>query len=161
MLTNLWPDELKILVVDDEQDILNLIRLSLEPAGFRILRTTRSAEGLELALREIPDLLILDIMMPGLSGLELLRRARRHPKLKDIPAIILSARASTVNQRRMLKVSQEDEDHVDAYLGKPFNPGELLETVKQVLINHKDFLLEKQAAENQRWKEKPPLELAS
>jgi DNA-binding response OmpR family regulator len=162
MLTNnLWPDELKILVVDDEQDILNLIRLSLEPAGFRVLRTTRSAEGLELALREIPDLLVLDIVMPGLNGLELLRRVRRHPKLKEVPAIILSANASTVNQRRMLKMAQEAEDHVDAYLGKPFNPSELLCIVKQVLVNHKDFLLEKQAGENQRWKEKPPLELVS
>ena len=85
---NLWPDELKILIVDDDQDMLNLVRLSLEPAGFRVLRTTKSDEGLDLALREMPDLLLLDIMMSGIDGLELLRRVRRHPKLTHIPAII-------------------------------------------------------------------------
>src|SRR6185503_892591 len=73
MSGNLWPDELKILVIDDEQDTLNLIRLSLEPAGFRVIRTTRPEEGLALALREEPDMLVLDLMMPNLDGMELLR----------------------------------------------------------------------------------------
>jgi DNA-binding response OmpR family regulator len=91
--TNLWPDELKLLSIDDDQEMLNLIRLSLEPAGFRVLRTTKPEEGLELALREKPDMLLLDIMLPGLDGLELLRRIRRQPKLAQIPAIIISARA--------------------------------------------------------------------
>lgn len=143
MTQNLWPDELKILVVDDEQDILNLIRLSLEPAGFRVLRARRPEEGLELALRELPDLLVLDIALPGFDGLELLKRLRRHPKLRQVPAIVLSARANTVDQRRMLRIAETDDTHVDVYLGKPFDPRLLLQTVKNVLEAHKDFLLEK------------------
>lgn len=146
MTENLWPDELKILVVDDEQDILNLIRLSLEPAGFRVLRARRSEEALDLALRELPDLLVLDIVLPGFDGLELLKRLRRHPKFQQVPAIVLSARANTVDQRRMLRIAETDDTHVDVYLGKPFDPRLLLQTVKEVLETHKAFLLEKRRA---------------
>ncbi len=151
MNENLWPDELKILVVDDEQEILNLIRLSLEPAGFRVLRTTKAEEGLSLALIEQPDLLVLDLMMPGLDGFELLRRIRRHPKLENVPAIVISARASTVNQQRMLQLCQPADDAVDAYLGKPFDPAYLLQTVKEVLVKHKTYLLEKNRAPEKPW----------
>ena len=143
---NLWPDELKILVVDDDQALLNLIRLSLEPAGFRVLRTTKPEEGIDLALREQPDLLILDIMMPGIDGLELLRRVRRHPKLAKIPAIIVSARVSSASKLRMLKLFETDDDHIAAYLGKPFDLAMLLKTVKAVLIEYKTHLLEKNSS---------------
>ena len=143
---NLWPDELKVLIVDDEQDILNLMRLSLEPAGFRVLRTTNPEEGLDLAFREQPDLLLLDIMMPSIDGLELLRRIRLHPKLAHMPAIIISARANSADQLRMLKLCETDEDDIAAYLGKPFDPAILLKTVKNVLVEHRDFLIEKKKA---------------
>lgn len=143
MCQNLWPDELKILVVDDEQEILNLIRLSLEPAGFRILRTSKATEGLSLALHEKPDLLILDLMMPAFDGFELLRRVRRQPDLEKVPAIIVSAQASTRDQQRMLWLGQREQDEIDAYIGKPFNPAHLLKTVKQVLTKHKAYLLAK------------------
>ena len=153
MCKNLWPDELKLLVIDDEQDILNLIRLSLEPAGFRVLRTTRPEEGLSLALREKPDLLILDIMMPDLDGLELLRRVRRHPRLGRVPAIVVSAKANTADQRRMLQLSQTQEDSIDAFVGKPFSPAELLKVVKQVLIKHRDFIFEKNKPDERPWEQ--------
>ncbi len=156
MTDNLWPDELKILIVDDEQDILNLIRLSLEPAGFRVLRARRPEEGLDLAVREHPDLLVLDIMLPGFDGMELLHRIRRNPSLQRVPAIVLSARANSIDQQRMLKISEDDNDKIDAYLGKPFDPRVLLQTVKMVLIQHKDFLLEKQRSHHKN-REVPPL----
>ena len=148
---NLWPDELKILIVDDDQEMLNLVRHSLEPAGFRVLRTTKSEEGLELALREIPDLLMFDIMMPGIDGFELLRRVRRHPKLAQVPVIIISAWASTPDQVRMLKLAESDENDISAYLGKPFELSALLRTVKAVLVEHKDILLEKNRALKTSW----------
>jgi DNA-binding response OmpR family regulator len=143
MTGNLWPDELKILVVDDEQEVLNLIRFSLEPAGFRVLRTTRPEEGLKMALREKPDLMLLDIMMPGLDGFELLRRVRRNPALTKIPAIIVSAWADGADKVRMLQISHNVDDTIDAYVGKPFDPAGLLHTVKEVLMTHRSFLLEK------------------
>jgi DNA-binding response OmpR family regulator len=153
MIGNLWPDELKILVIDDEQEILNLIRLSLEPAGFRILRTTKSEEGLSLALKEEPDLLLIDVMMPGLDGFELLHRARRHSKLEKVPAIIISARASTLAQQRMMRISRGHDDDVDAYIGKPFDPAGLLKTVKEVLLKHREYLLEKNKPQKRPWEE--------
>lgn len=153
MVGNLWPDELKILVIDDEQEVLNLIRLSLEPAGFRILRTTRSEEGLSLALNEEPDLLLLDVLMPGIDGFELLHRLRRHPRLEKIPAIIISAKASTAAQQRMMQVSRGQDDDVDAYIGKPFDPAGLLKTVKEVLLKHRDYLLEKNKPQKRPWEE--------
>src|SRR5687768_8437540 len=102
---NLWPDELKLLIVDDEQDMLNLIRLLLEPAGFRVLRTTKPEEGLNLVIKERPDLILLDLMMPGLNGHEFLRRVRRHPVVKQTPVIVISARAASIDQLRMLKLN--------------------------------------------------------
>jgi len=97
---------------------------------------------------------LLDINLPGFNGLELLRRVRRHPLLEQVPAIIISARASTVDQQRMLKYSEEDDTNVACYLGKPFDPRDLLHTVKNVLIQHKDCLLEKRRAmaAKKRWK---------
>jgi DNA-binding response OmpR family regulator len=151
MSQNLWPDELKILVIDDEQEVLNLIRLSLEPAGFRVLRTSNPEEGLRMALREKPDLLVLDIMMPDLDGLELLRRVRRHQAMEKVPTIIVSARVSSVDQQRMVQLMQGDPDEVDAYIGKPFDPASLLKTVKRVLVKHKDFLLEKNKQPEKPW----------
>lgn len=151
MCQNLWPDELKILVVDDDQEFLNLIRLSLEQAGFRVLRSSKPTEGLDLALHEQPDLLLLDIMMPGLDGFEFLRRARRHPKLKHVPVILISAWAKTMDQKRMLQLCHPDDDQADAYLGKPISLPQLLQTVKSVLFNHKDYLLEKNRAAQKAW----------
>lgn len=141
MERNLWPDELKLLIVDDDQDVLNLIRLSLEPAGFRIIRTTKAEEGLELALREKPDLLLVDIMMPNLDGFELLRRIRRHPSMEKIPAIVISAWARNPDQQRMMQLCQEQGSNIDAYIGKPFDPADLLQTVKDVLIRYKEQIL--------------------
>ena len=151
MYQNLWPDELKILVVDDEQEVLNLIRLSLEPAGFRVLRTSKPEEGLSLALIEQPDLLLLDLMMPGLDGFELLRRIRRHPELEEMPVIVISAQASTVDHQRMLQLCQPTDEMVDAYLGKPFDPAYLLQTVKDVLVKHRDYLIEKNREPERPW----------
>jgi DNA-binding response OmpR family regulator len=142
MCQNLWPDELRILAIDDDQDILNLIRLSLEQAGFRVLRTTKPEEGLAMVLREKPDLLLLDIMMPDIDGLELLRRVRRHPVMGKIPTIVISARAGSVSQKRMMEMTLADQE-VDACIGKPFHPGALLQIVKDVLIKHREFILTK------------------
>jgi DNA-binding response OmpR family regulator len=153
MQQNLWPDEIKILAIDDYQDILNLIRLSLEPAGFRLIRTSDPKEGLSLGLSELPDLLLLDLMMPGLDGFDLLRRLRRHEKLEKLPVIVISAKVNTIDQQRILQVSEPDYSSIDAYLGKPFSPGLLLNTVKETLIKHRDFVLEKNQTKTKPWEE--------
>jgi two-component system alkaline phosphatase synthesis response regulator PhoP len=151
MYQNLWPDELKILVIDDDQEFLNFIRITLEQAGFRLIRSSKPEEGLNLAIQELPDLLLLDLMMPHLDGLELLRRLRRHPKLKKMPVIVVSARVNTVDQERLLQASNPDYNSIDAYLNKPFPPGVLLQTIKDVLIKHKDYIFEKKKLQEKAW----------
>jgi DNA-binding response OmpR family regulator len=153
MHKNLWPDEIKILAIDDNQDILNLIRLSLEPAGFRLIRTNDAHEGLSLARTELPDLLLLDLMMPDLDGFELLRRIRRHPKLEKMPVVVISAKVSTIDQQRILQVSEPDYSSIDAYLGKPFSPGSLLQTVKATLIKHREYVFEKNQVKVKPWEQ--------
>jgi len=88
--------------------------------------------------------LILDIMMPKLDGLELLRRVRHHPKMGRVPVIIVSARADSIEKQRIFQLCQPDQISIDACMGKPFDPARLLQTVKDVLINHKEYLFEKQ-----------------
>ncbi|MCP4623997.1 MAG: response regulator, partial [bacterium] len=98
-----------------------------------------------------PDLLLLDIMMPDIDGFELLRRIRRHPKLEEIPVIVISAQASTLDHQRMLRLRQPIDEMIDAYLGKPFDPARLLQTVKDVLVKHRDYLIEKNRAPERPW----------
>lgn len=149
---NLWPDELKILVVDDEQDSLNLVGFSLERAGFQVLRTTEPEASINLAHQEKPDLLILDAKLPRLGSLDLLRRIRRHPRLTDIPVILVSAQSNSADQAHLLNLSLAQNSEIDAYIGKPFDPTLFLKTVKSVLVKHKDFLVMKgDIAEDGEW----------
>lgn len=143
MCKNLWPDELKILVIDPDQDSLNMIRFSLEPAGFRVIRTHKPHEGVILARQEKPDLLILDLTMAAFDGFELLQHIRADHSLATIPTIAISARARTVDQQRILQLCLPEPEEIEAFLGKPVNPALLLSTVKEVLGKHKDYLLHK------------------
>jgi CheY-like chemotaxis protein len=80
-----------VVLVDDEEDIVLYLQTALEDAGFRALTASNAAEGLELIRQKIPDVVCLDILMPGESGLSLYQRMRQDDKLKDIPVLISSA----------------------------------------------------------------------
>jgi len=82
----------KILVVDDEPDIVELLKYHLEREGFRVLAAFDGREALELTVKEHPDLLILDLMLPGLEGLEVCRRLRRDPTTVSLPILMLTAK---------------------------------------------------------------------
>ena len=114
----------RILIVDDAPNIVELLRLYLEGAGFA---TTSAADGptaLELHRRERPDLVILDLMLPGLDGFEVCRAIRRE---SDTPVIMLTARADDVDAIVGLEIGADD------YVTKPFNPRALVARVKAVL----------------------------
>lgn len=113
-----------VLLVDDEPDLLALLKYNLEKEGFEALTATNGTEGLETARRQKPDMIVLDIMMPGLDGIEVCRRLRQDAELRDTPIIMLTART-------------EDDDYVhgldagaDIYLGKPLSVPVLLSQVK-------------------------------
>lgn len=114
----------RILVVDDERPLVESIRYSLEREGFTCTAAFRGDEGLDLAIRERPDLIILDLMLPGLDGLEVCRRIRRS---SDVPIIMLTAKESEADRVAGLELGADD------YVIKPFSMRELVARIRSVL----------------------------
>lgn len=117
----------KILVVEDEKDIRDLVRYNLEAEGFAVVEASDGEVGLSLAARERPALLVLDLMLPGLPGLEVCRLLRTKEATQRLPILILTARASEVDRILGLEMGADD------YVTKPFSPRELVARVKAVL----------------------------
>ncbi len=118
---------LKVLVVDDEDSIIELVRLGLRYEGFQVEVASDGEQGLTLAQRVNPDVLILDIMLPGIDGLEVCRRLRDNPTTSDIPILMLTAKDEVSDRILGLQTGADD------YLTKPFDFYELLERVRAIL----------------------------
>lgn len=116
-----------VLVVDDEQDILDLVRFRLEHDGYRVLTASDGEAGLALARAERPDLCILDVMTPKLSGLEVLAQLRADPSTADTRVIMLTARGQDADVDRGFELGAHD------YVTKPFSPKELRRRVQAQL----------------------------
>lgn len=126
-----------VLVVEDTPDVVRVVHLSLRQ-HFRVMAAENGVKGLEIALREVPDLIITDLMMPEMDGLELTRRLRADPRTRHIPIIMLTARGDL--EDRLLGI----ETGVNQYLTKPFSPRELVTSVHALLEieeSHADMLL--------------------
>jgi DNA-binding response OmpR family regulator len=116
-----------VLVADDDEDILLLIRMVLERDGHEVIVTRDGAEAVAAALERRPDLALIDVAMPELDGLEVLRRLRADASMINMPVVLLSAR-----------VQEDDVKHgydsgANAYVQKPFSPRELSEQVSDLL----------------------------
>ena len=116
----------KILAVDDERHIVRLVQVNLERAGYEVVTANDGKEALEKVAGENPDLVVLDVMMPYMDGFEVLQNLRRDPSTRDIPVIMLTAKAQDAD------VFKGWQSGVDMYLTKPFNPMELLSFVKRI-----------------------------
>lgn len=119
--------EKTVLVVDDEASLRLLMQATLGRGTYRVLEATNGAAGLELARRERPDLVILDVGMPDLDGYEVCRALKGDPNTAGIAVVMLTARAQEGDRRRGVEAG------ADAYLTKPFSPRALLETVERLL----------------------------
>jgi len=117
----------KILVVEDEADILELVSYSLSREGYRVLGAGDGETGLEMARGDGPDLVLLDIMLPGLDGLEVCRRLRREAITESIPVIFVSAKGGESDVVSGLELGADD------YIVKPFSPRELIARTRAVL----------------------------
>lgn len=117
-----------ILIIEDQPDIVDLINVILKRGGYRVLRAYNGTEGLELTKKHKPDVVLLDIMVPGLDGWEYHKAVREDPELRHIPVIYVTARASVEEQVRAL-----DQEGAAAYIVKPFSPRELLTVIDYVL----------------------------
>ena len=117
----------RILVVDDEPDLIKTVRLRLEKRGYAVISAADGQEALEKARSEKPDLIILDLMLPKLSGYQVCRMLKFDEQYKNIPIIIFTARAQEQDKKTSLEVG------ADAYLSKPFEPEVLLDKVDSLL----------------------------
>jgi len=116
-----------VLVADDEEDIRALVAFRLERAGYEVITAADGAEALTLATTRLPDLVVLDMMMPKATGLEVTRSLRGQDETKDIPVILLTARAQEAD------VARGFEAGVDDYVKKPFSPQDLQLRVQTLL----------------------------
>ncbi|MBI4209783.1 MAG: response regulator [Deltaproteobacteria bacterium] len=117
----------KILVIDDDPSVVEIIQLTLESEGFQVSTATDSLEGVGMARREKPDLIFLDLSMPGLNGVEVCAQLKSDPRTKAIPIVMISARTFKEDVRRGLEAG------VEAYVTKPFDPLTLRDVIQNIL----------------------------
>lgn len=113
-----------ILVVDDEPHIVNLIKLSLNKDKYNVNGVYSAREAIQTLNKETPDLVVLDLMMPGVNGYELCQALRENPKTKGVPILILSAKSQMNDKLHAIDVGADD------YMTKPFDPMELVRRIK-------------------------------
>ncbi len=116
-----------ILIVEDESGLAELLSYNLEKEGFRVATAGNGEEALLMAAEQQPHLILLDWMLPLMSGLEVCRQLRRNPKLREVPIIMLTARGEEADRVRGLNSGADD------YIVKPFSPAELVARVRAVL----------------------------
>jgi DNA-binding response OmpR family regulator len=116
-----------VLIIEDEPDIRDLLAFHLEGEGYAVTRCGNGAEGLRLARAAPPDLILLDVMLPGMDGFEVCRRLRQDPSTQTVPLVMLTARSDEVDRVLGLELGADD------YVVKPFSPREVVARVRAVL----------------------------
>ena len=116
-----------VLVIDDEKDLIELVRYNMEREGFEVRGALDGEAGLALALQELPDVVLVDVMLPGIDGLEVCRRLRSESRTSRIPLIMLTARTAESDRVVGLELGADD------YVTKPFSPRELTARVRALL----------------------------
>ena len=117
----------RILCIEDEPDMIELIRIILIRHGFEVVGANGGMEGVRMIREELPDLILLDIMMPDLDGWEVYQQIKADEKTRDIPVIVITAKAQSIDKVLGLHIAK-----VDDYISKPFTPDALLESIQKV-----------------------------
>jgi len=121
-------DKKRILIVDDSENIRKLVKIIVKRVGdYEYIEAGTGSEGLKKALKYKPDLIILDLVIPGMDGIELCRRVKAEEKTKDIPIIVLTSETTYD------AVEQAKDAGADIFIGKPFEPKDLRESVKELI----------------------------
>jgi len=117
----------KVLIADDEHNIRHILDFSLHSEGFDVISAANGEDAFTLAVSEKPDLIILDVMMPGQGGIETCRQIKADERVAEIPVILLTARASRQNREEGLAAG------ADEYITKPFSPQKVINVVQNFL----------------------------
>jgi len=125
---------IRVLCIEDEPEMIELIHLILSRAGYEVLGAESGAEGLELLEKEDVDLVLLDLMMPEMDGWEVYQRLKANERTRDIPVIIVTAKAQRIDRVLGLYIVGADD-----YITKPFSPRDLLNSIEQVLAKHAEL----------------------
>ncbi len=120
-------DQKTVLIIEDEEDAAELFAEMMRVSGFQVVKTSKSAPALSLMLSEKPDVILLDIMMPEISGLDILRQMRREPELAKIPVIVVTAKSMPADIKNGMEAG------ASTYLTKPVGFLELKEAVERAL----------------------------
>jgi DNA-binding response OmpR family regulator len=118
----------RIVYIEDEPEMIDLVRLILGRKGYELIGATSGEAGLELAREELPDVILLDLMMPDMDGWEVYQHLKAGETTREIPVIILTAKAQSIDRVLGLHIAK-----VDDYISKPFSPQDLVESVRQVI----------------------------
>jgi DNA-binding response OmpR family regulator len=118
----------KILIAEDEPDIRELVAFTLRFAGYEVVVAHNGEEAVQLAVRELPDMALMDVRMPRMTGYDACRAIKAHPDLKDMPVVFLSAKGQEAEIEDGLEAGAEE------YLLKPFAPDQLIERVRAILV---------------------------
>ena len=121
----------KILIADDERDIRDLVAFTLRFAGYEVLTTRNGEEAVQAVLEDAPDLILLDVRMPRMTGYEACRLIKEQPGTQDIPIVFLSAKGQEAEVNAGLQLGAME------HIVKPFSPDDLLTRVKAILGNHR------------------------
>jgi len=118
----------RIVCIEDEPEMIDLIQLILNRRGFEVLGAPGGKEGLEMVREVLPDLVLLDLMMPDMDGWEVYQQMKAEESTRNIPVIIVTAKAQNIDKVLGLHIAK-----VDDYIAKPFGPQELIESVERIL----------------------------
>lgn len=124
----------RVLYIEDEQEMIDLVRLILGRKGIEVIGATGGREGLDAVRKELPDLVLLDLMMPDMDGWEVYQQMKAGEPTRDIPVIVVTAKAQSIDKVLGLHIAK-----VDDYISKPFSPHELADSVERVLSKRKEI----------------------
>jgi DNA-binding response OmpR family regulator len=122
------PKSKRVVYIEDEQEMIDLVRLILGRKGLEVIGANGGREGLDLVGREMPDLVLLDLMMPDMDGWDVYQHMKADETQRDIPVIVVTAKAQSIDKVLGLHIAK-----VDDYISKPFSPQELIDSVEKVL----------------------------
>ena len=130
----------KILVIEDDPATSRLVEYSLKHEGFQVFNAANGLDGIRKALNEAPDLIILDVMLPGLDGFEICHRLRSEPDTANLPILMFSAKAQEMDKNTGLLVGADD------YLTKPASPTDIVSHVEALLAKKKQATMDQEKA---------------